>query len=163
MNDEKKAVDGDALKRNLHKLIKKVTEDIEKFHFNTAVAALMEFINFAAKNGTDKKTKKVVVQLIAPMAPHLAEECWEMLGEKFSVVDSKWPKFDSKLTEDKTVKIGVQVNGKVRGDIEIAKDAPEKEALDAARVNEKVAKYLAEGKVAKEIYVPGRIVGFVVK
>jgi len=160
---ETKVLDKETLQKNLHKLIKKVTSDIEIFHFNTAVAGMMEFVNFAMKNGIDKESKKILVQLIAPMAPHLAEECWEQLGQKYSVVDSEWPKFDAALVVDNTVKIGVQVNGKVRGEIEIAKDASQKEAIAAAKSNPNVSKYLEEREIIKEIYVPGRIVGFVVK
>lgn len=155
-------LDKDLLKKNLHKLIKKVGTDIEIFHFNTAVSSFMEFLNFVVKNGIDAKSKKVLVQLIAPLAPHLAEECWEVLGGKFSVVDSEWPEYDNALTIDDTVKIGVQVNGKVRGEVEISKDASKEEALAAARSQENVVKYLTEGKVVKEIYVPGKIIGFVV-
>jgi leucyl-tRNA synthetase len=152
--------DEEGLTRNLNKLVKKVGEDIEKFHFNTAVAAFMEFVNFAGKNGIDDAAKKVLVQVITPLAPHLATECWEVLGAKGAM---KWPSYDKKLVVDDVVTIGVQVNGKVRGDIEIGKDASEEEALKMARDNPNVAKYLVEGKVVKEIYVPGRIVGFVVK
>ncbi len=159
----KKIEDMNALKRMLNKLIKRVTEDIEKFHFNTAVAALMEFVNFATKNGIDKGSKKIAAQLIAPLAPHLAEECWAYLGNKGSIFDSKWPVYDEKLVLDDMVKIGVQVNGKVRGEIEIAKDLSQEEALKVARANEHVMKYLCAGKVVKEIYVPGRIVGFVIQ
>jgi len=151
------------LQKALHKLIKKVTEDIEKFHFNTAVAALMEFVNLSLKNGIDDKSKKIVSQLISPLAPHLGEECWNLLGEKTSIFDSKWPKFNPDLTVDDSVTLGVQVNGKVRGEVVVALDASAEEALASARANENVAKYLAEGKVVKEIYVPGRIIGFVVK
>lgn len=155
--------DEGALKKNLHKLIKKVTEDIEKFHFNTAVAAFMEFLNFAVKNGMDKESKKILSVLIAPFAPHLAEECWESLGEKHSIFDQEWPGFDPALVVDDVITIGVQVNGKVRGEVELSKDAPQEEALKMARENPNVAKYLEEGEVVKDIYVPGRIIGFVVK
>ncbi len=123
----------------------------------------MEFVNFAMKNGIDKGGKKVMAQLIAPLAPHLAEECWEMLGGKFSVVDSEWPEFDAKLVKDDVVRIGVQVNGKVRGDVELSVKADEKEAVELAKANENVARHLNEGKIVKVIYVPGRILGFVVK
>ena len=163
INEENEVKDKALLEKNVHKLIKRITGDIEKMHFNTAVAAHMEFVNFALKNGVDKESKKIVVQLIAPMAPHLAEECWEVLGEKFSIVDSSWPKYDEKLVVDDTVTIGVQVNGKVRGEVEIAKDTDKDTALETARALENVQKYLAEGKIVKEIYVPGRIIGFVVK
>ncbi|MFA6992248.1 MAG: leucine--tRNA ligase [Candidatus Gracilibacteria bacterium] len=163
INDEKPVQDADALKRALNKLIKKVGEDIEIFHFNTAVSSLMEFVNFVFKNGIDKESKKIAVRLIAPLAPHFAEECHEVLGGKYSVMDNGWPKFDPKYVVDETVKIGVQVNGKVRGDVSINKDAPQAEAIKLAKENPNVAKYLAEGKIVKEIYVPGRIIGFVVK
>ena len=123
----------------------------------------MEFINFASKNGVDKSSKKIVVQLIAPFAPHLAEECYEKIGGKYSVSFTQWPGYDSKLVQDDLIKIGVQVNGKLRGEIEIAKDASQEEALKLARANENVVRHLAQGHVVKEIYVPGRIVGFVVK
>lgn len=163
VSEKSEVKDSDALERALHKLIKKVSEDIERFHFNTCVAAMMEFVNFAMKNGIDDEGKKVLVRLIAPLAPHLAEEGWSLLGEKFSVFDAEWPEYDEALTVDDTVTLGVQVNGKVRGEIEIAPDASQEDALETARSNEKVSKYLEEGEIVKEIYVPGKIVGFVVK
>ncbi|MBU1152041.1 leucine--tRNA ligase [Patescibacteria group bacterium] len=163
MNFEGEVKDVDGLKRALHKLIKKVSEDVEKFHFNTALAGMMEFVNLAGKIGIDKESKLIVASLIAPMAPHLAEECFEVLGGKGSIFDAAWPKFDKKLVVDDMVRIGVQVNGKVRGDIEVAPDMGKDEALKMAREQENVAKYLADGKVVKEIYVPGKIIGFVVK
>ncbi|OGJ42509.1 leucine--tRNA ligase [Candidatus Peregrinibacteria bacterium RIFCSPLOWO2_01_FULL_39_12] len=158
-----KVIDRGLLGKNINKLIKKVTEDIEELHFNTALAAFMEFINFASKNGIDKTCKKIITQLITPFAPHLAEECHEKIGGKYSVSFSKWPGYDPKLVQDDLTKIGVQVNGKLRGEIEISKDASQEEALKLARANENVMRYLAQGQVVKEIYVSGRIVGFVVK
>lgn len=162
---EKSKFEGDKkiLEKTLHKLIKRITKDIEDFHFNTAVAALMEFVNFALKNGINEEAKKMIVRLIAPLAPHLAEEAWSKLGEKKGIMQSEWPKFDPKLVEDDTVVIGVQVNGKVRGEIEIAKTASQEQAVAFAKKNENVTKYLSEGKIVKEIYVPGRILGFVVR
>jgi leucyl-tRNA synthetase len=151
------------LKRNLHKLIKRITEDIEKFQFNTALAALMEFVSFALKNGIDDSSKKVLTQLIAPIAPHLAEECWEILGHEHSVVDSVWPRYDKKLVVDSKVTLGIQVNGKLRGEIELSKDIQKETALEKARKQPNIARYLAEGELIKEIYVPGKIIGFVVK
>lgn len=155
--------DRSLVKRALHKLIKKVGEDIEIFHFNTAVAAMMEFVNLVVKEGIGTEEKKVLVRIIAPFAPHLAEECWEILGGKYSVLDAGWPEYDENLTVDETLRIGVQVNGKVRGDVEISKNADQKTAIALAKENPNVAKYLAEGTIVKEIYVPGRIVGFVVR
>lgn len=161
---EMKSVDGgEEATRMLHKLIRRVTQDTEKMQFNTAIAAMMEFVNYGLKNGIDDEAKTTVVKLLAPFAPHLTEECWEVLGKSYSVFNEMWPKFDAALAEDDQVIIGVQVNGKVRGEINIAKNASQEDALAAARALENVTKYLTEGKVVKEIYVPGRIVGFVVK
>lgn len=154
------AAESEDEKRVVHKLIKKVTEDMEAMQFNTCVAALMEFTNYGLKNGVSDWAKNVVVRLIAPLAPHLAEECHNS-GE--SVFLSEWPEYDESLVVDDKVTIGVQVNGKVRGELDLAVDTAKEEALTAARELENVAKYLEEGNVVKEIYVPGKIIGFVVK
>ncbi len=151
-----------ALQKVVHRTIKKVTEDIEKFQFNTAVAALMEFVNSAQKTGTDLESKKLLTILIAPLAPHLAEEIWEMLGEKFSIFDQSWPSHDKKLITDTTLTLPIQVNGKLRGQIVVASDVSKEQILALARGEEHMAKYLAGGKVQKEIYVPGRMVNFVI-
>jgi leucyl-tRNA synthetase len=150
------------LEKNLHKLIKKVSDSIEKMHFNVIVAALMEFVNFVSKNGIDSDGKKVVVALLSPIAPHLAEECWEYLGEKDSVVKAKWPEYDEALVVDDVMKIGVQINGKVRGDIELSVEADEDVAMKLAKDNAAVAKYLDSGKILKVIYVKGRILNIIV-
>ncbi|PIR55398.1 leucine--tRNA ligase [Candidatus Peregrinibacteria bacterium CG10_big_fil_rev_8_21_14_0_10_36_19] len=164
MNEESVVLDAKALEKNLHKLIKKVTQDIEKMHFNTVVAAMMEFVNFANKNGIDRESKKILAKLIAPIAPHLAEECWwAVLNEKYSIFGEDWPTYSEELTKDNNVIIGVQVNGKVRGEVEVSVDAEKSEVIALAKNQENVAKYLAEGEVVKEIYVPGKIVGFVIK
>ena len=153
----------DEVKNLLHKTIKRVTKDIEDFHFNTAISALMEFINFVSKDGIDKETAKILVQLIAPMAPHLAEECWELLGGEYSVFDSGWPKFDPALAKDSVITYGIQVNGKLRGTIDAPADAGKDEVLAGAKALPNVSKYLEEGEVVKEIFVQGKIVGFVVR
>lgn len=164
MNEGGEVKDKSALDKAVHKLIKKVTSDIEKMHFNTAVAALMEFVNFASKNGIDKDSKKVVIKLIAPLAPHLAEECWwAVLNEQYSIFNEQWPEFDEAMVVDDVITLGVQVNGKLRGEVEVAPDAEKDSVLTMAKENANVAKYLSEGEVVKEIYVPGKIVGFVVK
>jgi leucyl-tRNA synthetase len=161
--DEREVKDEELMKKSLHKLIKKCTSDIEKFNFNTVIAAMMEFCNLVYKNGIDSESKKILVKLISPIAPHLAEECWEVLGNSYSVVDSEWPEFDAGLVVDSEVVIGVQVNGKVRGEINVATDASEDDVVIAARAIENIEKYLQEGEIRKVIYVPGRILGFVVK
>ncbi len=163
INSQQNIKDKEKLDKEINKLIKKVTEDIEKLHFNTMIAGLMEFINFAIKNGIDKKTKIILSKLIAPVAPHLAEECFEFLEEKESVMDSQWPSYDEEKVVDDVVVLGIQVNGKVRGEIEISKDASQEKALSMAKKQVNVKKHLENGEIIKEIYVPGRIVGFVVK
>ncbi len=163
INEDKEILDRNEMQRGIHKLIKKAGENIEKMNFNTAISSIMEFINFALKNGIDKSSKKYLIQLIAPIAPHLAEECYELIGENTSVFESVWPKFDKKLVVESTVKIGVQVNGKVRAEIEISLDESKESVLEKARSDIKVSKYLNQGEVIKEIFVAGKIVGFVVK
>ena len=147
----------------IHKLIKKMTRDMDNMHYNTVIAAMMEFLNLIPKIGMDEGSKKVLARLMEPIAPHLAEECWEKLGCKGSIFEAGWPEYDEALTVDATVRLGVQINGKVRGDIELAKDASEDEAVAAAKAVENVMKYLVEGEIIKVIYVPGRILGFVIK
>ena len=156
------------LESKLHKTIKKVSEDIDNMKFNTAIAALMALTNDFYKEGqVTKEDVTVFVQLLSPFAPHLTEEMWEMLGMnpdgKTFCTLSAWPAYDEKKTVDSTVKMGVQVNGKLRGTIEIPADAGKELVLETAKKDENVAKYLAMGTLVKEIYVPGKILNFVVK
>jgi leucyl-tRNA synthetase/REP element-mobilizing transposase RayT len=147
----------------LHKTIKKVGEDIERLHFNTALSALMIFLNEAEKAGSvTKETAITIVQLLAPLAPHLSEELWEALGQKGFVIEADWPSYDeSKLVED-TFTLVVQVNGKVRANIEVSADISEVDAIAQAKENENVQKFL-EGKAPKkEIYISGKLVSFVI-
>jgi leucyl-tRNA synthetase len=147
----------------LNKTIKKVTEDIKKFHFNTAIASLMEFLNTVTKTGLDRSGKEVAVQLIAPLAPHLGEELWEKLGNKFSVFDSTWPKYDASLLEEINIEIAVQINGKVRGSISIPKEATKEDVMVMAKEIENVKKYLEGAELVKEIYIPGKMVSLVIR
>lgn len=150
----------------LHKTIKKIEEDIQEFRFNTAVAQMMIFVNEVKDLELGDQAKNIwmkFVQVLSPFAPHIAEELWTMLGGKDSVFRSKWPKYEEKYLVEDTVKVVIQVNGKLRGEIEVAADAEEKEVLALAKAEEKVAKFLAEGKIAKEIYVKGKLVNLVVK
>ncbi len=162
MKSKDKVGDEKELRKNLHKTIKRVTEDIEKFQFNTAVAGLMEFVNSANKTGIDHESQKVAVRLIAPLAPHLAEEIWEELGGKFSVFDQEWPKFDAKFIQESSMVLAIQVNGKLRGQIEVENATSKENILEKAKSEEHVKKYLENG-ILKEIYVPGKLVNFVVK
>jgi leucyl-tRNA synthetase len=153
-----------AIETKVHKAIKKVSEDIENMKFNTAVAALMSLINDFYKAGSITRFDLTsFIKLLSPFAPHLMEEIWENIGGEGLLTISAWPEYDEEKTRDATVRIGVQVNGKVRGTVEIAADCPKEEALAAGKAEPNVAKYIAAGNLVKEIYVPGKILNFVVR
>jgi leucyl-tRNA synthetase len=159
----------------LHQTIKKVTEDIPELKFNTAIAALMIFVNDweeaqkKTKNGLDTENTKKFLKIIAPFAPFLSEEIYQSMtnGAKkleASIHISDWPKFDPKLTVRKKLIIVIQVNGKVRGQFEIdATEASQEEAVvEQARSNPQVQKWLSQGEIKKQIYIEGKVVNFVV-
>lgn len=153
----------DELNRTMHKTIKKVQEDIENLGFNTAISAMMILVNETYKSGVRPlPLVKNLVQMLAPFAPHMSEELWKRLGGEGLVALAPWPKFDSALTIDSTVTMGVQVNGKSRGTIEIAKDAPENEAVAAALAVATVSNALGGKNPAKVIYKPGKILNLIV-
>jgi leucyl-tRNA synthetase len=152
------------LNRLLHKTIKKVSEDIELLNFNTAISALMILLNETYKaNSRSKRVLLPLTQMVAPFAPHLAEELWERMGQMGFVSLAKWPEYDSALTVDSVVSIGVQVNGKSRGVIEIEKDASEAHALAKAMEVGSVVNALAGKHPDKVIYKAGRILNLIVK
>ncbi|MEM1116485.1 MAG: leucine--tRNA ligase [Bacteroidota bacterium] len=149
--------------RALHATIQKVTDDIDGLRFNTAIAAMMEFVNAAYKwEHVPRAVAEPFVLLLSPFAPHLGEELWRALGHSDTLAYEDWPEHDPALLVADTVEIAVQVNGKLRGTVEIAPEADKEAMLAAARAEENVARYLAEGTVRKEIAVPGRLVNFVV-
>jgi len=156
-----------------HRLIKKVGEDIELLKYNTAIAAMMEFLNsWSQKGSLSKKDASDFLKLLTPFAPHISEELWcEVLGNKqsfssnkFSVHQQPWPKYDPKLIKEEMVTIVIQVNGKVRGQIEISSQASgvRRQVENLAKKEKNVAKYLAGKKIKKTIFVPGRLINFVV-
>lgn len=152
------------LNRLLHKTIKKVGEDLESLGFNTAISALMILLNELYKTGArPKKILLPMLQMVAPFAPHMAEELWEKMGQSGFVSNAKWPSFDSALTVDSVVSIGVQVNGKSRGVIEIDKDAEEAVALAKAMEVGSVVNALGGKQPDKVIYKAGRILNLIVK
>lgn len=152
----------EATTRSLHKTIKKVSSDIENFGFNTAVAAMMSLVNdiYAGKAITLDSLKKFTV-ILGPFAPHVANELFEKIGSSELVEKQTWPKFDERLIADAEISIAVQVNGKVRANITVPAGASESEVVALARALENVTKYLV-GEPKKIIYVPGRMVSFVV-
>ncbi len=149
----------------LHKTIKKVSEDIENYKFNTAISSLMILVNNWLPKADDLQNewKHSFVKLLHPFAPHLAEELWERIWEKESVFFSKWPKYDEAMTIDDTVQIAVQVLGKLRWTIEINKDEDKESVIEKAKSNVDVLKWLEWKEIVKEIYVPGKIVNLVIK
>ena len=149
--------------RILHATIKKVTEDYETLGFNTAISQMMICVNQLAKVETLPATAvETVLKLIAPLAPHLAEELWSRLGHEPSIAESGWPVFDPAKLEDESIKIIFQVNGKYRGDARLPADVSESAAIEAAKANERVRNFIGDRPVRREIYVPGKIVNIVV-
>ena len=147
----------------LHRAIKKVGEDIERLHFNTAIAALMELLNLLEKQtAVAASTMQAFAKIIAPMAPHLAEEIWEKTGGKGFIIDQQWPEYDPKLLVATTVVIAVQVNGKLRGTVAVASDASEQDIITAAKAEPNVRKFIEGVAVKKEIYVQGKLVSLVI-
>jgi leucyl-tRNA synthetase len=149
----------------LHKTMKKVTEDIESMAFNTAISALMVLVNHLNKleNGVPKEAAEKLTLMVSPFAPHLGEECWRLLGNSESLAYHPWIEYDEKLCVDDTIKMGVQVNGKARGEIEIEKDAEQDVAVELALAQERVAAQVDGKEIKKIIYVPGRILNIVAK
>ncbi|HUD02598.1 MAG TPA: class I tRNA ligase family protein [Candidatus Paceibacterota bacterium] len=151
-----------ALDSTVEQTVKKVSEDIEAFKFNTAVSQMMICLNAFEKEGRVGRMQwEKFLQILAPFAPHIADELWEDLGHTESIHVSVWPLADVSKLVSATATIAVQINGKVRGRVEIATNASETEALAAARANPAVALWLAKGKELKALYVPGRIISFV--
>jgi leucyl-tRNA synthetase len=145
-----------------HRVIKQVSFDLERMQFNTAVARMMEYLNELTSKGAHREDLVVLIKLIAPFAPHLADEAWERLSNKGFVLNEGWPAFDEALTALDIVVIVVQVNGKLRGQFSAQVTATAQELEQAARENEK-AKPFIEGKTVKKvIVVPKKLVNFVV-
>ena len=150
--------------RVLHHTIARVTEDIEALRMNTAIAVLMEFVNAANRwDNVPRSVAEPYVLLLSPFAPHLAEELWERLGHDESLAFAPWPRLVKEYLVEQTVNIAVQVNGKVRATIEVASDADEASVLGAAKAEHNVGRFIDGKALLREIYVPGRIVNFVVR
>ena len=169
------------VERALHKLIKKVGEDIEAMKFNTAIAAMMEFINlvykctYGVRDESDGPAKHFVnafmsrsqaerfVVVLSPFAPHLAEELWQRLGHDGSIACAPWPAYDEAMLAEDTIEMAVQVNGKNRARITVPADADNDAVLAAALAEPRIIELAAGRKIIKKIVVPGRLVNLVVK
>jgi leucyl-tRNA synthetase len=163
--------EGEELRRAVHPIIKKVSADFDRLAFNTAIASLMELVNrlYVIKTQEDifesrdwKWALETLLQLLAPFAPHITEELWAEVGHKESIHLSKWPVYDEKYLKQDTITIAIQVNGKLRSDVKVPADATEDMIVEAAKKEPKASGYLKDQKIRKTIYVPGRLVNFVV-
>ncbi len=149
--------------RMVHKTIKSVTLDIESLSFNTAIARMMEFINFFTKSEQrPRQAIETFVLLLSPFAPHIAEELWKTLGHEDSLAYQSWPQFDEALTYDANVEIPVQINGKNRSKIIVPRGTSKTDLEAAAKADERMAELLADKTIRKSIVVPDRLVNFVV-
>ncbi len=149
--------------KSLHQTIRKVTNDIEKMRFNTAVSQMMIFVNLVKEQGSITKESLVTfLTILCPFAPHLTNELYESLGGKEFLETLSWPEFDEKLAKEELVEVAVQINGKVRSSIMIAPEADEEAAKELALADENVIKHLDGKEIKKVIYVQGRILNLVV-
>ena len=150
--------------------IKKVTEDIDKFKYNTAIASLMEFTNQLIELNSSKKITsdqlhdaiETLLLLISPITPHISEELWEYIGNEFSVHQSEWPRYDETLIADPTVTFIVQVNGRVRDKITLSSDISENEAKNVALESPKITPHISGKSLSRVIFVPGKLINLVV-
>lgn len=175
--DGRGELDGDlkVLRKKTHQTIKKVTTDIEeRFHFNTAISAVMELVNTLyqtgrpeAKDGTSlsviRETVENVIILLAPIVPHITEELWEMIGGKERLSETPWPSFDRAVAAEEEITIVVQVNGKVRSRIQVAASESDDTIKVLALNDNKIRQFIGDNQVIKEIYVPKKLVNIVVK
>jgi len=171
---------GRAVQRKLHQTIRRVSDDFQgRWHFNTCISAIMELVNAlyayeesaarasdgggAANTSLLAEVQRNLVLLLAPFAPYLAHELWEMLGEDDNLLKAPWPKFDAELAKEEELEIPVQINGKLRSRVIVPADASESTVLERALADEKVKVAIAGKQIVKKIYVPGKLVNIVVK
>ena len=166
-----KEEDEKELVRLIHKTIKKVTEDMERFRFNIMIAALMEFANFLsqvkAKGSVSaaawKEAQEKLLLLLAPTTPHLAEELWQRTGHEYSIHNQAWPKWDEELVKEEQVTLVVQINGKLRDRILVSPNISEAEANELALKSKRVQAHLEGKEIVRRVYVPGRLLNYVVR
>ncbi len=159
------------IERMRHSTIKRVTEDLSHFRFNTALAALMEFNNVlvkqqrepVAQTATYRRALETMIQLLAPLAPHITEELWRQTGHEGSIHLTRWPTYDEAMTHAETFTLVVQVNGKVRDRIEVPAGISESDARTAALDNARIASFIGDNTIQKIIYIPGKLVNIVVR
>jgi len=153
---------GLSLIKVMHKTIKKVTEDIAAFKFNTAIASLMELVNAIYQSGADKEVFSKLIILLSPIAPHFCEELWKRLGNKESICKTGWPKYDPSMLVEETITIVIQVNGKLRSKIDVPADISEDKLKNLVLADEKVKPWIQNKPIKSLIIVPKKLVNIVV-
>ncbi len=154
---------GESIETSVHKTIKKVSEDIEEMRFNTAVSSIMILLNeFEKEKSISKEYYQIIIQLVAPFAPHFTEEIWERMKNKGSVHESEWPKFDPNRLVESNVTVFIQINGKTRGEVKVKRDTPDDELKNTALNMEEIQKWIDGKEVKKVIFVKNKLVNIVV-
>jgi len=150
-------------RRRLHQAIQSVTEDIRELGYNTAIAALMEYMS-SIQQRDELYTEEVqgLLLLLAPFAPHIAEELWERIGRPYSIHQQEWPPVDAAMLKRATETIAIQINGRTRATVELPTDAGQEEAVEAARQVETIQRYLNSSAIQRVVYVRGRIINLVI-
>src|SRR5208282_2178191 len=159
------------IQRKLHQTMKRVTDEMQgRWHFNTCISAIMELVNTLYAHEEDgvsapllAEAQRSLVLLLAPFAPYLAHELWELLGEKGSLLKAPWPKYDAALAKEEELEISVQINGKLRSLVVVPADASEEFVVEKALADEKVKSSIAGKQIVKTIYVPGKLLNIVVR
>jgi leucyl-tRNA synthetase len=159
------------LARLRHRTIRRVTEDAERFHFHTAIAALMEYqrgLAEALEAGEEtpaalRESARVLLKLLHPVAPHLTDEWWRKSGETGFLLEAPWPAFDAELSRPLRVELVVQVNGKVRGRLDVERGTAESDAVALARDDEKIRPWVEGKEIARAVFVPDRLLNLVVR
>ncbi|MBU1164268.1 leucine--tRNA ligase, partial [Patescibacteria group bacterium] len=151
------------IERLTHQTIKKVKDDIETQDYNTAVSSLMILANkFAAQKKVSKNDFELLLLLLSPFAPHICEELWEILGNKKSITLHEWPKYNEGLAKEEEIELVIQINGKVRDKVIAAVNITQEQAEELVKKSEKAKKYFESGKIKKVIFVPGKLINFVI-
>jgi len=154
---------GDALNKFVHKTVQKVTNDIQRFNFNTAISKQMELVNFMYQNGCTSESLDQLLLLLSPFAPFIAEELWHRSGHKDSIHKQPWPSFEEALTIDDTVTFVIQVNGKVRDRIALPRDSDQEAAEKISLAQDRIQKYTESGTIVKKIFVANKLLNIVVR
>jgi leucyl-tRNA synthetase len=153
-----------AYQRAMHKTIQKVTDDIKRLKYNTAIAALMEYLNdLSARPAGHVSAEEIntFLRLLAPFAPHIAEELWQRIGGTYSIHQQSWPQADPELLVEESVKVAIQIDGRLRATIELPADVEQEHALKVALQTPAVQRHMGDAEIKRVVYVPNRVMNLV--